>query len=107
MSENLTNNSTNISYDKVDQNVDTIKTCSTNMGRIFEDFGTSMRELGADNVFYGDASTSLSERFNVLKSKFDEYTLTVTEFANTIKTAKDNTQHTEQGLQASAENLPG
>ena len=75
------------------------------MNNIFNDFGTSMNKVGAEDVFVGDASESLGSRFSSLKTKFDDYVNLVNEFANMILGAADATQHTEQKLAAEADKL--
>lgn len=97
--------STSIVYDKVRSSVDTIVSCSTVMDNIFTDFGKEMTEVGAEDVFVGNASESLGERFRVLRQKFDSYTMKVKEFSDAISGAADATQATENKLASQAEDL--
>ena len=99
--------STNITYEKVRSDANTIKECSSTMSNIFEDFGASMNRVGAGDVFAGDASESLASRFNSLKGKFDTYVRLVNDFANTILSASEQTAATEQALAGEADNLAG
>ena len=97
--------STNITYEKVRSDANTIKECSSTMNNIFEDFGASMNRVGAGDVYAGDASETLQSRFNSLKAKFDTYVRLVNEFANTILSASEATAATEQALTSEAEDL--
>ena len=97
--------STTITYEKVRSDANTIKECSSTMKNIYEEFGTSMNKVGADDVFAGDASESLGQRFTSLKGKFDSYVKLVNDFANMILSASEATAATEQALASEAENL--
>ena len=97
--------STTITYEQVRSDANTIKECSSTMSNIFEDFGASMNKVGADDVFAGDASETLGQRFTSLKSKFDNYVRLVNDFANMILSASDATASTEQALANEADNL--
>ena len=99
--------STNITYERVRSDANTIKECSGTMRNIFDDFGSSMNRVGAENVFYGDASQSLGSRFNSLKGKFDSYVNLVNQFADTILSASEQTSATEQSLASQADSLNG
>ena len=96
---------TTITYEKVRSDANTIKECSSTMKNIFDDFGTSMNKVGAEDVFAGDASESLGQRFNSLKGKFDNYVRLVNDFANMILGASEATAATEQALAAEADKL--
>ena len=64
--------STNITYERVRSGANTISECAKSMQNIFSDFGASMKRVGAEDVFVGDASESLGNRFNSLKTTFDD-----------------------------------
>ena len=97
--------STAITYERVRTDAKTIKECASVMSGIFEDFGNSMNRVGAEDVYAGDASETLGQRFNSLKGKFDSYVRLVNEFADTILGASEQTAATERELAAQADNL--
>ena len=97
---------TAITYERVRSDAKVIKSCASTMNKIFEDFGSSMNRVGADDVYAGDASETLGQRFASLKGKFDSYIRLVNEFADTILGATEQTAATERELSAQAENLP-
>ena len=101
----MNSNSTIITYEKVRQDANTIKECSTVMKNIFDDFGKSMSYVGADDVFAGNASESLGQRFNSLKGRFDAYTRAEETFANMISGAAASAERTEQSIAQDTENL--
>ena len=97
--------STSIDYNKARQAAETITSCSNTMATIFEEFGAELQAVGADDVFAGDASASLGERYRVLKTKFDSYTNKVREFSQAISSATDATQGMENKLENEADSL--
>lgn len=101
------NNNTNITYEQVRANANTIKECSNKMKTIFNDFNQTMNQVGSDDVFMGQASEALKNRFNSLKGRFDSYTAKVEQFANMISGAADQTQSTEQSIASDADSLAG
>lgn len=101
------NNSTNITYERVRDNANTIRDCSSKMHGIFDDFNQTMNQIGADDVFQGQASEALKGRFNSLKGKFESYTQKVNEFADMIYSAAASTEHTEKNIAGQADNLAG
>jgi len=101
------NNNTTITYEKVRQDANVIRNCATVMRNIFEDFGTSMNAVGADDVFAGNASESLGSRFASLKTKFDSYVQTVETFASMITSAASATEATEQAIKSETDSLAG
>lgn len=103
----MNENSTAITYEKVRSDASTIMDCASQMQNIFESFGSSMRRVGAEDVFVGDASESLGSRFNSLKTKFDSYVQLVNEFATMIQGAAMATEQTEKALANSADQLAG
>jgi len=99
------NQSTIISYAGVKEAADTILSCSNTMKNIFDDFEKEMNLVRADDVFVGDASTSLGQRFDGLKSKFGGYVDKIKEFSDAINAASTSTQQTESKLASQADNL--
>ena len=98
-------NSTSITYEKVRSDANTIKECASTMKNIFEEFDSSMTKVGADDVYAGDASETLRQRFTSLKGRFDSFVGLVNDFANMILGASEATAATEQALASEAENL--
>lgn len=96
---------TAITYERVRTDANTIKECASVMSGIFEEFGKSMNRVGAEDVYAGDASETLGQRFNTLKGKFDTYVKLVNEFADTILSASEQTAATERELAAQADSL--
>ena len=101
----MNESSTTITYERVRTDANTIKECASVMSKIFEEFGTSMNRVGAEDVYAGDASETLGQKFASLKGKFDSYIKLVNQFADTITSASSATAATEQALANQAENL--
>ena len=96
---------TSITFERVRSDANTIKDCASIMSNIFDEFESSMNRVGAEDVFYGDASTSLGNRFKSLKGKFDTYIKLVNDFANTILAASESTAATDQAIAGHADDL--
>ena len=103
----MNNNSTFISYEAVRDAARQIKSNATIMKNILDDFNTTMNQVGAPDVFAGNASESFQSSYQSLKSKFDLYVRTIENFSNTILGAADATEQTEKVLSNQASNLPG
>jgi len=101
----MNENATNINYGTVKKSVETIESCSTTMKNIFEDFGTSVKEVLKDDNFSGEASETFEGRYNELKTKFDSYVETVNRFAAMLEFAGDRTRATEKNISDVASNL--
>lgn len=101
----MENMGTAITYDKVIADAKQLKELSTDMSNIFDDFGSSMNKVGAEDVYAGSASETLGERFNKLKGKFDSYVRLVNEFASMLESASEQTAATERELNKEAEEL--
>ena len=101
------NQSTIISYAGVKEASNTILSCSKTMENIFEDFSKEMNSVRADDVFTGDASTSLGGRFDTLKTKFSGYVAKIKEFSDAIDKASTSTAETESKLASEADSLAG
>lgn len=99
------NNNTNITYERVLANANTIRDCSRQMEAIFNNFQQTMNQASADDVFMGQASEALKEQFSALKGRFTSYTQKVNEFANIITSASEATSATEQKIAREAQNL--
>ena len=97
--------STRINYEKVEEAVDDIKTCSENMDNEFDEFRSSMNAIYQDDVFEGEASESLNEKFDQLKQKFDAYVNEVQNFSAAIEKAKTSTELTEKNIKQNTDNL--
>ena len=97
--------STNITYDKVRSGANVIKDCSVVMSNIFEDFGASIKRVGAEDVFVGDASETLGARFAKLKTSFDDYVKLVDTFSTMILGAAASTEETDKKIASAAGNL--
>ena len=98
---------TQITYGKVREDAKVIKECASKMQRIFEDFNQSMKRVGSEDVFYGDANESLGQRYNSLKTKFDGYVKLVNSFADEILGAAEATERTEKAIAEDAGHLAG
>ena len=66
---------------------------------------SSMNEVYKPDNFSGEASDELQEKFKRLKENFNAYRQLVDDFANAIRTAKEQTQGTEKDIQNDASNL--
>lgn len=97
--------STVITYEKVKQDASTIKECASVMRNIFDDFNATMNQVGADDVFLGNASEALKSSFNALRNRFDSYTSTIERFSNMISQAASSTEQTERSIASAADNL--
>lgn len=100
-------NNTNIVYEQVLANANTIRDCSNKMQAIFEEFRQTINQATADGVFEGQASEALKNRFNSLKGRFDSYTAKVEEFASMISSASEQTASTEKNIAGEADRLAG
>ena len=98
--------STQITYDQVRAGASTIKDCANNLRTIFNDFEGSMKNVASPDVFEGDASETAEEKFNKLKTRFDEFTSLVDEFADTLTGAAQATEQTEKNIDQDASALP-
>lgn len=92
--------STTITYDKVREEASEIRECSRNMEVVFDNFINIMRAVGADDVFAGNASESLTSKFLQLKNKLHIFTDTVEDFSASIFSAADSTEATENSIAA-------
>jgi len=99
------NNTTNIQYEEVKNKVEQIKKCSNNMNDLFNDFTGTMLSIYQDDVFQGVASNTLQEKFNNLKTRFDNYVSLVNDFSKVIEGARVATENTENEIRKEAEEL--
>lgn len=100
-------NNTLITYEQARQDANTLKECSTKMRNIFEEFEKIMNETSNEDVFAGNASQSLSSRFNALKGRFDSFTRTVETFSNMVSSATASAEQTERSIAEDADSLAG
>ena len=97
---------TSIKYSEVKSAVNVLKNDTLSVMRnIFTDFGNSIKTVGAEDVFVGDASESLKTRFNSLSTKFQLFEDLVIRFANEFEMASEATSQTEQRLSQDADTL--
>lgn len=102
----MDSNNTSIKYSEVKNGINVLKNETLpKMKNIFNDFGESIRRVGAEDIFAGDASESLKTRFNNLSSKFKLFEDLVIKFANQFEVAAEATAQTEQKLSQDAGNL--
>lgn len=102
----MDNNNTSIKYAEVKNGINVLKNETLpKMRNIFSDFGSSIKRVGAEDVFAGDASESLKTRFNELSNKFKLFEDLVMKFANEFETASEATAQTEQKLSQDAGTL--
>lgn len=99
------NNSTNITYERVRENANSIMENSKKMNTIFEEFNSIMNNIGQEDVFQGVASEAQKAKFNSLKGKFDDYTAKVQQFSAMISHAASQTEATEKSIQKVADEL--
>ena len=96
---------TQITYEQVRSGANTIKDCSTNLRGIFNDFEGSMKNVASPDVFEGDASETAEEKFNKLKTRFNDFTDLVNEFSETLLGAAEATEKTERNINQDASGL--
>ena len=99
------NGSTQIAYEKVRSDVDTIKQCANTMKNIFNDFNGSMEKVGSSDSFAGKASDALRAKYSSLKSKFEDYVNLVNYFGDIVLSAAAATEATEKKIEEEAGNL--
>lgn len=97
--------STSITYERVKDDANTIKTCSVEMSNIFASFEKSMQTVGTPENFEGLGNESLQEKYNRLKQKFDDYVDLVERFANEFLVASAETRATEESIAKDASQL--
>lgn len=97
--------STKISYEQVRKDAETVKDCANTMSSLFDDFTRAMTAIGADDVFAGNASESLSSQFATLKGRLGTYVSKVEEFSAMISNAADTTEAAEQKIAANIDNI--
>ena len=94
---------TKIDHNQVREQTKVIRDVKAKMQNVLDDFEASMRRVGADDVFAGDASETLGEQFARLKAKFEKFTTATEDFATNYDTASDKTQATDQAIKGKAE----
>jgi uncharacterized protein YukE len=97
--------STIIDYQGARAAAEEIYNMSKTMEAIFDSFGDQMKTVGADDVYQGNASETLGQRFSSLKQKFVSYQELIKNFADTFRAATDQTESMENRLDSKAQDL--
>lgn len=105
--ENVANGSTAITYEEARRTAEELRTCANQMRGIFTDFENTMHQTGTEDVFFGQASEALRNRFSNLKKRFETFTRTVDLFSNMISSATSAEEATEHAIEKDADNLVG
>ena len=101
----MADNKTTITYENVNATAESIRNYSKTMQSIFDDFNATMSNIFSSGMFEGQASQQFRTEYDQLKSRFDSYTSLVEQSANTISTASQDVQSTEQSIAKDAETL--
>lgn len=94
---------TRIEHSKVKDQTAIIRDVRSRMENVLNDFESSMKRVGAEDVFVGGASETLGEQFAKLKAKFDKFTTATEDFASNYDQASEKTQATDERIKAAAE----
>ena len=92
-----------IDHQRVKDQTAIIRDAKAKMQNVLDDFESSMKRVGADDVFAGGASETFGEQFNRLKAKFEKFTTAAEDFAANYDQASEKTQETDSNLQKEAE----
>ncbi len=95
-----------ITYEEVRNDAKEIKNCAQSMNTIFDDFITTMNSVLTYDNYAGEASETLENKFNQLKTKLNNYTETVKSFSDTILNSANETERTENIIKDNASVLP-
>jgi uncharacterized protein YukE len=90
---------TRIEHSRVKAEANNIRDIKAKMQNVLDDFEASMKRVGADDVFVGGASETLSQQFTKLKAKFENFTKATEDFAANYDKASDDTAKTDDKLQ--------
>lgn len=101
----MNENSTYLTYEQVKSACAEIVSCKDAMQAIFDDFKASMTVVGGEEVFVGDASTTLQTQFNTLSQRFVSYTNLIQEFSDLITRASEETHDTDVRMENTAQEL--
>lgn len=101
----MNTDSTTITYEKTRNDAKTVAECAREMDRIFQEFEDTMKQVGGEEVFVGDANESLQNRFSKLKQRFPEFVKTVLQFSELITGAAESEEKTEAKLSQAADAL--
>ena len=94
-----------ITYEQVQEGVDTIRKCATTMEEIFKNVTGQVTNMTSTETFQGVASNALSTEFNEFKGTFPSYVEKVREFADAYDAASQILKETEGNLAKKAEQL--
>ena len=101
----MNNEKTSITYEKVQEHAETVRTCAKAMNDIFDQYTIIMNTLAGTDVFVGLASESLQEEFSRIKGKLISYSEKVNTFSDLIKHEGDTTQAMEERIARQAQEL--
>lgn len=94
-----------ITYEKVQEGIETIKKCANTMDEIFRNVTGTMRNMTSEENFQGVASNALSGEFDEFKGTFPNYIEKVNEFAAAYDAASQLLKEHEQHLEKKAVDL--
>ncbi len=97
--------STRITYERVQEDANTIENCRKTMQSIFDDVKTTMAQATDPNSTEGKVAEALKGRFNQLEGRFQSYTSKVEQLYQLIVANAEATQATEQKQESEASNL--
>ena len=100
------NRITDVEKENVKVAAEHIQSCAGVMKNIFNDLISTVNTVSADDVFYGQASSTAAANFASIKSTFDNYTANVERFSNMLLSAVESIEQTDRNLANSANNLP-
>ena len=99
--------SVKIEYQEVRNTAESLKESSAKMRGMFDDFDTSMKTMANEDVFVGQASDALKQKFNALKPKFEDYVQLVNEFAGMMIMAADKSEESERTIENVTDQING
>ncbi len=94
-----------ITYEQVQEGVDTIRKCATTMEEIFNNVTGQVQNMTSTDTLQGVASNALSAEFDEFKGTFPSYVEKVREFADAYDAASQILKETEGSLAKKAEQL--
>ena len=94
-----------ITYEQVQEGVETIRKCADTMEEIFNNVTGKMRSMTSTENFQGVASNALSNEFDEFKGTFPSYLEKVREFADAYEAASQVLKETETEMAKKAEQL--
>ena len=94
-----------ITYEQVQEGVETIRKCAATMEEIFNNVTGTMRDMTSTENFQGVASNALTSEFEEFKGTFPNYIEKVNEFAKAYEAAAAVLKETEGHMAKKAEEL--